>query len=127
MRKRSTICITLSLFVLLSPLFSVAQTVKQKEVIKENDAKIEQYKKWLDQVGSKGLNYWLRLDSGHRPHRLYVGEGFEKADYNEKERFVEIFSRYLAGVPDKNMLIDIYDAASGKAIGEYGFGGFRLF
>jgi len=56
-----------------------------------------------------------------------VGEGFEKADYNEKERFVEIFSRYLAGVPDKNMLIDIYDAASGKAIGEYGFGGFRLF
>ena len=127
MRKRSTIWITLSLFVLLSPLFSVAQTVKQKEVIKENDAKIEQYKKWLDQVGSKGLNYWLRLDSGHRPHRPYVGEGFEKADYNEKERFIEIFSRYLAGVPDKNMLIDIYDPASGKAIGEYGFGGFRLF
>ena len=127
MRKRSTIWITLSLFVLLSPLFSVAQTVKQKEVIKENDAKIEQYKKWLDQVGSKGLNYWLRLDSGHRPLRLYVGEGFEKADYNEKERFIEIFSRYLAKVPDKNMLIDIYDPASGKAIGEYGFGGFRLF
>jgi hypothetical protein len=25
------------------------------------------------------------------------------------------------------MLIDIYDAASGKVIGEYGFGGFRLF
>jgi hypothetical protein len=25
------------------------------------------------------------------------------------------------------MLIDIYDAANGKPIGEYGFGGFKLF
>src|SRR5438105_15471503 len=118
MRKRSTIWITLSLFVLLSPLFSVAQTVKQKEVIKENDAKIEQYKKWWDQAGSKGLNFWLRLDSGHKPHRLYVGEGFEKADYNEKQRFIDIFSHYLARVADKHMLIDIHDRASRKAIGE---------
>ena len=45
----------------------------------------------------------------------------------EKEEFVEIFSRFLAGHPDKNMLIDIFDASTGKPIGEYGFGGFRLF
>ena len=38
-----------------------------------------------------------------------------------------IFSRYLAGHPEKNMLIDIYDGSSGKVIGEYGFGGFKLF
>jgi hypothetical protein len=127
MRRVSIIWIFILLSVSLSPISSTAQTVKQKESIKENDAKIAEYKKWLDQVGSKELNYWLRLDSGHRPHRLYVGEGFVRADYTEKERFIEIFSRYLAGVPDKNMLIDIYDASSGKAIGEYGFGGFRLF
>jgi hypothetical protein len=32
----------------------------------------------------------------------------------------------LAGHPEKNMLIDIYDANTGKEIGEYGFGGFHL-
>ena len=127
MRKTGMIGIALLLSVSLSPLFSAAQTVKQKEIIIENDAKIAGYKKWLEQVGAKGLNYWSRLDSTHRPHRLYVGEGFQKADYTEKERFIEIFSCYLAGAPDKNMLIDIYDASTGKAIGEYGFGGFRLF
>ena len=37
------------------------------------------------------------------------------------------FSRYLAGHPEKNMLIDIYDGSTGKVIGEYGFGGFKLF
>ena len=44
-----------------------------------------------------------------------------------KENFIEVFSRFLAGHPDKNMLIDIYDANTSKLIGEYGFGGFRLF
>ena len=127
MRKVRMTWIVLLLFVSLFPVFSAAQTARQKEAIKENDAKIAEYKQWLDQVSAKGLNYWLRLDSAHRPHRLYVAEGFQKADYVEKERFIEIFSRYLAGVPDKNMLIDIYDASTGKAIGEYGFGGFRLF
>jgi hypothetical protein len=127
MRKLNTMWLTLLIFVSLFPGFAAAQTVQQKEIIKENDAKIAEYKKWLDQVGSKGLRYWLRLDSNHRPHRLYVGDGFERAEYREKERFVEIFSRYLAGVPDKNMLIDIFDASTGKAVGEYGFGGFKLF
>jgi hypothetical protein len=50
-----------------------------------------------------------------------------QATTGEKEQFIEIFSRYLAGHPEKNMLIDIYDNATGKEIGEYGFGGFKLF
>ena len=50
-----------------------------------------------------------------------------RADTSQKEQFVEIFSRYLAGHPERHMLIDIYDAASGKIIGEYGFAGFKLF
>jgi hypothetical protein len=49
------------------------------------------------------------------------------ADTPTQEQFIEIFSRFLAGHPEKNMLIDIYDSANGKWIGEYGFGGFRLF
>jgi hypothetical protein len=56
-----------------------------------------------------------------------VGEGFMQATTGEKEEFIEIFSRYLAGHPEKNMLIDIYDNSTGKEIGEYGFGGFKLF
>jgi len=50
-----------------------------------------------------------------------------QADPTDKEEFIEIFSRFLAGHPEKNMLIDIFDANTGKSIGEYGFGGFRLF
>ena len=49
------------------------------------------------------------------------------ADDEAKENFIEVFSRFLAGHPDKNMLIDIYDGTTSKLIGEYGFGGFRLF
>jgi hypothetical protein len=56
-----------------------------------------------------------------------VGEGFLQATTGDKEEFIEIFSRYLAGHPEKNMLIDIYDESTGKVIGEYGFGGFRLY
>jgi hypothetical protein len=56
-----------------------------------------------------------------------VGEGFTQATTGEKEEFIEIFSRYLAGHPEKNMLIDIYDGSTGKVIGEYGFGGFKLY
>ena len=42
------------------------------------------------------------LDSTKRPHRLYVGDGFVHASATEKEQFVEIFSRFLAGHPEKN-------------------------
>ncbi|HEY1266932.1 MAG TPA: hypothetical protein VGH16_06725, partial [Candidatus Binatia bacterium] len=57
----------------------------------------------------------------------YVGEGFTKADFEHQEQFVEVFSHYLAGHPDKYMLIDLYDARTGEAIGEFGWGGFKLF
>ena len=110
-------------FALLFPVVSAAQSLSLKEI----DARVSEYRKWLDKVGSDGSRYWVRLDSTKRPHRLYVGDGFERASATEKEEFVEIFSRFLAGPPEKNMLIDIFDANSGKPIGEYGFGGFRLF
>jgi hypothetical protein len=110
-------------FALLFPVVSAAQSLSFKEI----DARVSEYRKWLDKVGSNGSRYWVRLDSTKRPHRLYVGDGFVRASAIEKEEFVEIFSRFLAGHPEKNMLIDIFDANSGKPIGEYGFGGFRLF
>lgn len=108
---------------LLFPPLLPAQNISFKEI----EARVLEYRKWLDQVGSGGSRYWIRLDSSKRPHKLYVGEGFMKAGLEEKENFIEIYSRFLAGHPEKNMLIDIYDAANGKAIGEYGFGGFKLF
>jgi hypothetical protein len=110
-------------FALVFPVLSGAQALSFKEI----DARVSEYRKWLDKVGSNGSRYWVRLDSSKRPHRLYVGDGFMHASATEKEQFVEIFSRFLAGHPEKNMLIDIYDASTGKEIGEYGFGGFHLF
>lgn len=109
------------LLLLLLPWVASGQEFKKWE------AKITEYKQWLDLVGSNGSGFWLRLDSSHRPHRLYVGEGFDKADYQEKEQFVEIFSHYLAGHPEKFMLIDIFDGATGAPIGEFGWGGFKLY
>ena len=120
--KAKAIFITL-LFALLLPAVSSAEGLTFKEI----QSRVSQYKMWLDQLGSNGAHYWIRLDSTKRPHRLYVGEGFMHADLSHKEEFIEVFSRYLAGHPEKNMLIDIFDASSGKAIGEYGFGGFKLF
>jgi hypothetical protein len=108
---------------LLFPVVSAAETYTFKEI----EARVAEYRKWLDQVGSKGSRFWIRLDSTKRPHRLFVGDGFMRADPAHKEEFIEIFSRFLAGHPEKNMLIDIYDSSTGKEIGEYGFGGFKLF
>lgn len=116
-----------SIFILASALFFPPLGFAQNLTFKEIDARISEYRKWLDQVGSNGSRYWVRLDSSKRPHRLYVGDGFMHASANQQEDFIEIFSRFLAGHPDKNMLIDIFDASTGKLIGEYGFGGFRLF
>ena len=123
MRTASRIRIILLASALLFPSFCLAQKVDFKEI----EARVLEYRKWLEQVGSNGTRYWVRLDSSKRPHRLYVGEGFNQAELAEKENFIEIFSRFLAGHPEKNMLIDIFDSSTGKAIGEYGFGGFRLF
>ena len=95
--------------------------------LKDIQTRISWYRAWLDQAGSNGSRFWLRLDSSKRPHRIFVGDGFLQAQADAQEEFIEIFSRYLAGHPDKNMLIDIYDATNSKWIGEYGFGGFRLF
>jgi hypothetical protein len=94
---------------------------------REREAKIAQYKKWLDTLGPQGSQYWTRLDAGRRPHRLYLGEGFYRADFQSQERFVDTFSNYLAGHPEKFMLIDLFDADTNKAVGEYGFGGFKLY
>ena len=123
MRDRQQAVTIVLAFVLLFPVVSLAQTLSFKEI----QARVSEYKVWLDKLGSNGAHYWLRLDGTKRPHRLYVGEGFMQATAGEKEEFIEIFSRYLAGHPEKNMLIDIYDESTGKAIGEYGFGGFRLY
>ncbi|HEY7219476.1 MAG TPA: hypothetical protein VH985_13920 [Candidatus Binatia bacterium] len=94
---------------------------------KEREIKIAQYKKWLDTLGPQGSQYWTRLDARHRPHRLYLGAGFYRADFQSQERFVDTFSNYLAGHPDKFMLIDLFDADTNKPVGEYGFGGFKLY
>jgi hypothetical protein len=93
----------------------------------QREAKITQYKKWLDTLGPQGSQYWTRLDARHRPHRLYLGEGFYRADFQSQQRFVDTFSNYLAGHPEKFMLIDLFDAKTNKPVGEYGFGGFKLY
>ena len=123
MRVLGKIAIVILASALFFPSPGSAQTLSFKDI----EARVSEYRKWLDQAGSKGSRYWIRLDSSKRPHRLFVGDGFMHANTTEKEEFVEIFSRFLAGHPDKNMLIDIFDASTGKPIGEYGFGGFRLF
>ena len=120
--KRQAVTFAL-VFAVLFPAISLAEGLTFKEI----QSRVSEYKTWLDKLGANGSHYWIRLDSTKRPHRLYVGEGFMHADFTHKEEFIEVFSRYLAGHPEKNMLIDIYDASSGKEIGEYGFGGFKLF
>src|SRR5262249_18467581 len=119
------------IFILASAfLFSAhawGQSSDKSPDIKDIQTRTSWYRAWLEQAGSSGSGFWLRLDSSKRPHRLYVGETFLRAEADAQEEFIEIFSRYLAGHPDKNMLIDIYNASDNKWIGEYGFGGFRLF
>jgi hypothetical protein len=107
----------------LFPALADAQVVNFKEI----EAKVREFRTLLDQAGSNGTRFWTRLDSSKRPHKLYVGDGFINADDEARENFIELFSQFLAGHPEKNMLIDIYDASTSKLIGEYGFGGFRLF
>lgn len=121
---------TIALFFLFSlpPFFVQAQEVKtQAQDVKTWATKTAEYKQWLDQLQGGELKFWTRLDGSRRPHKLYVGEGFTKADFKDQEQFVEVFSHYLAGHPDKYMLIDLYDARTGEAIGEFGWGGFKLF
>jgi len=121
MRGRANVLFLAFAFLFSGPAW--AQTPDLKDI----QTRISWYRPWLDQAGSTGSRFWLRLDSSKRPHRLFVGDGFLHAQSDAQEEFIEVFSHYLAGHPDKNMLIDIYDGDSGKWIGEYGFGGFRLF
>jgi hypothetical protein len=123
MRVSGKIQIILLASALLFPSLVFSEGINFKEI----EARVLEYRKWLDKAGSKGSRFWIRLDSSKRPHRLYVGDGFMHANATEQEEFIEIFSRFLAGHPDKNMLIDIFDESTGKPIGEYGFGGFRMF
>ena len=123
MRTPAWIKLILLVSALLLPVVSFAQNLTFREI----EAQVREYRRWLDLVGSNGSRLWVRLDSSKRPHRLYVGEGFATANFEDKENFIEVFSRFLAGHPDKNMLIDIFDDSTGKLIGEYGFGGFKLF
>lgn len=76
---------------------------------KQREAVIAQYKKWLDTLGPEGSRYWVRLDDKRRPHRLYVGEAFFRVDFRSQERFVDTYSNYLAGHPEKFMLIDLFE------------------
>lgn len=123
MRMLGKACLFLLASALFFPSFSAGQNISIKEI----ESRVLEYRKWLDTQGTNGSRFWVRLDSSKRPHRLYVGDGFKQASAIDQEEFIEIFSRFLAGHPDKNMLIDIFDASTGKVIGEYGFGGFRLF
>jgi hypothetical protein len=106
---------------LLSPSFAQGQDIKAWQL------KTAQFKEWLDLLKGDTFKFWTSLDGTRRPHKLYVGEGFNKAAPKDQEQFVEIFSHYLAGHPEKFMLIDLYDAISGLPIGEFGWGGFKLF
>ena len=60
---------------LLFPALSFAQNLSFKEI----EARVLEYRNWLDRAGSNGSRLWVRLDSTKRPHRLYVGEGFQRA------------------------------------------------
>ena len=118
--------LTLVLLVFLSSGMVQVPSARSNE-FKLREAKMAQYKQWLDTLGPKGAQYWVRLDSQKRPHRLYLGDGFYRADLQSQERFVDTFSNYLAGHPEKFMLIDLFDAHTNRPVGEYGFGGFKLY
>ncbi len=119
--KLKTLISSVLLAILLLPYGVKGQEFKKWE------AKTAEFKRWLDQAGAQGSRLWMRLDSKSRPQRVYVGEGFYKADDQTRKHFVEIFSHCLAGHPEKFMLIDLFDAKTGAQIGEFGWGGYKLF
>ena len=120
MRAKAFVLCALYLFV-MTPLTAEAQDFKKWE------AAIKEYKQWLDLVKSEQYRYWTKLDSTRRPIKLYVGEGFYRAEAQDQEHFIDVFSRYLAGHPEKFALIDIFDGKTGSAVGEFGWGGFKLY
>jgi hypothetical protein len=131
MKARNYIVLWFFVTLLLSP-YALAQTAKKAnpptaQDFKRWEAQIQEYKQWLELVRSNDYRLWIRVDSTHRPHRLYLGDGFDKVDDLFKERFIETFSRVLAGHPDKFMLIDLFDGATGSQVGEFGWGGLKFY
>jgi len=78
-RMRGKITLLVLASALFFPVFSRAQGVSFKEI----DARVSEYRNWLDKGGNNGSRYWVRLDSTKRPHRLYVGDGFVRASATE--------------------------------------------
>jgi hypothetical protein len=116
------------LMVLLALSLSYLQEVPAwGNEFKKREALMTQYKKWLDTMGPEGSRQWIRLDAKRRPHRLYLGESFFRADFHNQQRLVDTYSNYLAGHEEKFMLIDLFDAGTNMPVGEYGFGGFKLY
>lgn len=114
--------------VLLALSLGYLQTIPARaDEFTKREAVIAQYKKWLDTLGPAGSRYWVQLDAKRRPHRLYLGEAFFHQDFRTQEHFVDTYSNYLAGHPEKFMLIDLFDAGTNMPVGEYGFGGFKLY
>jgi hypothetical protein len=118
--------VVVTLFLILS-LSAFQTTPAWGDEFKKREAVIAQYKKWLDTMGPEGSRHWVRLDSKRRPHRLYLGESFFHADFRSQEHLIDTYSNYLAGHPEKFMLIDLFDAGTNMPVGEYGFGGFKLY
>lgn len=113
--------------ILVLSLSFFPQMPAQGDEFTKREAVIARYKKWLDSLGPGGSRYWVRIDAKRRPHRLYLGEAFFHADARSQEKFIDTYSNYLAGHPEKFMLIDLFDATTNKHVGEYGFGGFKMY
>ena len=90
-------------------------------------AEVAEFKVEIDKQGAKGTRVWIRIDSRRRPHKLYVAEAFYELQHHQRIEFIELWSRYLAGHPKKYALLDIYDSSTKKHIGEFGWGGYKLY
>lgn len=121
---RAPLLIALLTACILVPSVALSQTAQD---FKRWKAQIAAFKQWLDSEGSKGTRAWVRIDSTHRPHRLYIGEAFYEMAHRQRIKLIETFSKYLAGHPDKYALVDIYDSQTKKHIGEFGWGGYKLY
>lgn len=118
--------IAAALFALLAlPLAQPFQATGQD--LEKQQPQIVEYKQWLDILGPNGVQFWNRVDTRRRPHRLYLGDEFFRADFEMQKWFVEIFSSYLAGHPERAVIVDLFDATTNKLVGEYGWAGFRLY
>ncbi len=117
-----------SLFLTLGLGLGVDSTLGQTEKdFKRWKAEVAEFKVQLDKHGVKGTRVWIRIDSRRRPHKLYVAEAFYEMAHHQRLEFIELWSRYLAGHPKKYALLDIYDSSTKKHIGEFGWGGYRLY